>query len=224
MSVQHSANLRKSNIEHSTSNIECSIIEQCDDDDLPRPGKVWDSSGPSLAELLKQHESSEPTPVESIGEPALADGIVRIRIDRSTQTRSQRRTRRPTDLPEPGNACSTCSPERPGHPVAPFSWRAQKHRGGKATIQFSSPTFAAMLDRNGKKDVIRDELSKLLEQPVGVAIEVSEVEEAVVAPVAPRPQLRCHRERRLAQNQPVMQSVPVSTGIRITPGVEGIAS
>src|SRR4051812_248644 len=40
--------------------------QETEDDDLPRPGKVWDNSGPSLTELLKQHEST--------GEPASAGG------------------------------------------------------------------------------------------------------------------------------------------------------
>jgi hypothetical protein len=74
-----------------------------------------------------------------------------------------------------------------------------------------------MLDRNGKKDVIRDELSKLLEHPVGVAIEVSGGEEVVTAPVAPRQVAPApSRAPARTQNQPVMQSVPVSQGIRIT--------
>jgi hypothetical protein len=30
-----------------------------EDDDLPRPGKVWDSGGPSLVELLKQRQQQE---------------------------------------------------------------------------------------------------------------------------------------------------------------------
>ncbi len=199
---------------------------EIDDDDLPRPGKVWDGSGPSLAELLKQHESTdEPTTVEpvgepAIGEPALAGGIVQS-ANWIVQPKPDPNVEsvEPADLPRTWQRLlDILSKKGPGIPSILSHGELKSIDGGKATIQFSSPTFAAMLDRNGKKDVIRDELSKLLEQPVGVAIEVSEVEEAVVAPVAPRQATPLpSRAPARAQNQPVMQSVPVSTGIRITP-------
>ena len=85
----------------------------------------------------------------------------------------------PTDLPRTWQRLlDILSKKGPGIPSILSHGELKSIDGGKATIQFSSPTFAAMLDRNGKKEVIRDELSKLLEQPVGVAIEVNEAREA----------------------------------------------
>src|SRR5205085_297739 len=40
------------------------------DDDLPRPGKVWDSSGPSLAEMLKGQQAVAPATVAVPPAPA----------------------------------------------------------------------------------------------------------------------------------------------------------
>ncbi len=45
------------------------VVEE--DDDLPRPGKVWDSSGPSLKELLAQQQSSSPTPAQAKDAPQI---------------------------------------------------------------------------------------------------------------------------------------------------------
>ena len=47
---------------------------------------------------------------------------------------------------------------------------------GRAVIRYSKQheTFVKMLERNGKKDVLRDALSQVLEQPVGVRFEVDD--------------------------------------------------
>jgi hypothetical protein len=103
----------------------------------------------------------------------------------------------------------------PGIPSILSHGELKRIEGGKAVIQFSSPTFAAMLDRNGKKDVIRDELSRLLDQPTGIDIELNELAEP--APVAARPTPPGPRTTPRTPAQPVMQSFPVSAGIRITP-------
>jgi hypothetical protein len=84
---------------------------------------------------------------------------------------------------------------------------------GKAVIEFSSPTFAAMIDRNGKKDVIRDELSKMLDTPVSLAIEVSEQAEAAPGP-QPTP---AKRPTPPSPAKAAIPSAPISTGLRITP-------
>jgi hypothetical protein len=170
-----------------------------DDDDLPRPGKVWDDSGPSLAELMKQQESTEPisNPVSNV-EPVVS-----------------------TDLPATWQRLlDILSQKGPGIPSILSHGELKSIDGGKVVIKFSSATFAAMLDRNGKKEVIRDELSKLLEQPVGVAIEVSEDEQSAAVPVVSRsvaPMPAPSRAPSRPAPQPVMQSTPASTGIRITP-------
>jgi DNA polymerase-3 subunit gamma/tau len=57
---------------------------------------------------------------------------------------------------------------------------------GRAIVRFGSQheTFVKMLDRNGKKELVRDGLSKVLGQPVGVMFEV-EPEVLAAVPAAP---------------------------------------
>ena len=173
------------------SNLKSEISDsksQTDDDDLPRPGKVWDNSGPSLSELLKQHESTESVSnIESVA---------------------------PTDLPNTWQRLlDILSQKGPGIPSILSHGELKSIDNGKVVIRFSSPTFAAMLDRNGKKDVIRDELSNLLQQNVGVAIEVEEAPESSPAPT--RPVASVPRPVMRSAPQPI--AAPISTGIRITP-------
>ena len=54
---------------------------------------------------------------------------------------------------------------------------------GRAIVRFGSQheTFVKMLDRNGKKELVRDGLSKVLGQPVGVMFEVESEPEPVPA-------------------------------------------
>jgi DNA polymerase-3 subunit gamma/tau len=59
---------------------------------------------------------------------------------------------------------------------------------GRAVVQFGHEheSSAKMLDRNGKKDLLRDGLSKILGQPVGIAFEVlPEVTDASVPEMEP---------------------------------------
>ncbi len=185
--------------------------QNADDDDLPRPGKVWDSSGPSLTELLKQHAGepvSEPVP-DSLGEPASAGGEPSQPQEPPNITA--------TDLPNTWQRLlDVLSKKGPGIPSILSHGELKSIGDDNVVIQFSSPTFAAMLDRNGKKDVIRDELSTLLARPVGVAIEVSEEIESAPAAVAPRPTPAPSPKPAFRPTAPVMQSVPVSTGLRLT--------
>ena len=65
---------------------------------------------------------------------------------------------------------------------------------GRAVVQFGAEheTFVKLLDRNGKKDLVRDGLSKVLGQPVGLTFEVlPEVAEAnaTETQAAPSPQM-----------------------------------
>src|SRR5439155_21387282 len=77
-------------------------------------------------------------------------------------------------------------------------------------------TFVKMLERNGKKDIIRDALSQVLEQPVGVRFEVDEGAAAPIAapmavaaaPVAQRP-----RPAAAAPPPPVVET---ANTIRVT--------
>ena len=122
-----------------------------------------------------------------------------------------------TDLPNTWQRLlDVLSKKGPGIPSILSHGELKSIGDDNVVIQFSSPTFAAMLDRNGKKDVIRDELSTLLARPVGVAIEVSEEIESAPAAVAPRPTPAPSPKPAFRPTAPVMQSVPVSTGLRLT--------
>ena len=46
---------------------------------------------------------------------------------------------------------------------------------GRAVIRYAPQheTFVKLLERNGKKDLVRDALSKVMDQPVGVRFEIS---------------------------------------------------
>ena len=116
-----------------------------DDDDLPAVGKVWDNSGPSLSELLKQRQAE---PVEPTNEPGAPEA--------------------PSPVDESPNI------ELVGLHDLPNVWRqllellaargASLHslmihgkltaiEDGRAVISYGKKheTFVKMLDRNGKK-------------------------------------------------------------------------
>ena len=118
-----------------------------------------------------------------------------------------RRSARPRDLIEPGpdaaqlRAILTIAARTPDHGKL-HPWRFV-HVPADAR-----GAFAAMLDRNGKKDVIRDELSSLLKQNVGVAIEVEEAPES--APPPARPVASVPRPVMRSAPQPIAQSAPIS--------------
>jgi DNA polymerase III subunit gamma/tau len=157
------------------------------DDDLPRPGKVWDGSGPSLSELMKQHESVEPA---SNIEPVAAADL-------------------PTTWQRLLQALGTKSA---GIPSLLSHGELKSIGDDTAVIQFSDSTLATMLDRNGKKDLIRDELSRLLEKPIGIAIEVVEQTEPEAAPQSQRPRI----ERPVVNQSAPTPAIAIPT-IRVTP-------
>ncbi len=162
------------------------------DDDLPRPGKVWDSSGPSLSELMKQHESP--------GEPASAGGP---NIEPVTAA----------DLPTTWQRLlEALGTKSAGIPSLLSHGELKSIGDNTAVIQFSDSTLATMLDRNGKKDLIRDELSRLLEKPIGIAIEVVERTEPEAAPQPQRPRV----ERPVVNETAPTQAIAIPT-IRVTP-------
>jgi hypothetical protein len=162
---------------------------------------------------MKQHESSA-------GEPASAGGgLVSATVATSeTITNVEPVGVASTDLTEIWNSLlGRLQCKGPGLPPLLAGAKLVGIDDGKAVIRFSDPTPARMLDRNGKKEVIRDELSSLLNQSVGVAIEVDETQP--VAPAAPQPARAPAPPRAPARaaQQPVMMQAPVSQGLRITP-------
>jgi DNA polymerase-3 subunit gamma/tau len=132
------------------------VDEDEDDDDLPQPGRVW--TGPSLAELARSTSTPPPVPV-----PAPAAPMSNVEpVD-------------PTNLPAvwqtflqliAASGPMLHSLVSPGQLVA--------IEDGRAIIRYSpqQETFVKMLERNGKKDLIRDKLTEVLGQSVGVKFEI----------------------------------------------------
>jgi len=147
-----------------------------EDDDLPRPGKVWDNSGPSLKELLAQEQAkaaaeaggaspeSEPAAgqvsgaatdafsnVEPVGEADVA-GVWKSLLDHVSAT----------------------------HGAMLHSLLAGGTFAGiadnLAVIKYSKKNefFTRQLERNGKKDLVRDGLAKILGRPVALKLVIDE--------------------------------------------------
>ena len=146
-----------------------------DDDDLPRPGKVWE--GPSLAELLR---SSQPAPAPAPARATSAQATGRVG---GRECRSRRPERLAGDM---GGAARAAR-----HPTGPRLHGILSHgqlvgiEDGVAVIRYGAQhdTFVKMLERNGKKDAVRDAMTRLLNQSVGVRFEVA-AEAASPAPAA----------------------------------------
>lgn len=172
-----------------------------EDDDLPRPGKVWDNSGPSLKELLAQQATSAP-PVEAEPEP--------VSNVESVNT---------TDVTAAWNALLELVKEKGQglHGVLQNATFAGV-QDGQAVVRFASgcATFVKMLEKNGKKDLLREGFSRVLGEPVGVRLEVEEGVVDAAAPVAQRPAFTPRPQApRPAPIEPPAPAGPPA--IRITP-------
>jgi hypothetical protein len=138
-----------------------------EDDDLPRPGKVWDNSGPSLKELLaleqaKNQAEAAPPPaadapkddfanVEPVGEQD-ATSVWKSLLDLVSTTYGAMLH----SLVAGGNFAGI--------------------EDGAAVIRYSrkNDTFAKLLERNGKKDLVRDSFAKVLGRPVALRLVIDD--------------------------------------------------
>jgi hypothetical protein len=189
-----------------------------DDDDLPAPGKVWDDSGPSLSELMKLEAAKAElaSNVEKIS-PAekQPDEFANVEVVKSEDLGAMWKS-----------LLEVMAGHGPG--IGPLL-AAGTFRGvqdGQAVIAYSqkNATFTKLLDRNGKKELVRDELSKLLGQTVGVRFIVDEADPDSAPPeeqAPPRPPQPKEPMPARPQNQlratPVVAETPSAPSIRITP-------
>ena len=137
-----------------------------EDDDLPRPGKVWD--GPSLKDLLKQQASA--TPVAPPPPPASNVEVVD-----------------PSNLPGVWQAMlGMLAKHGPGLSGLLSHGQLVAIEDGRAVIRYGSQhaSLLKMFDKNGKKEQVRDAITRVLNQQVGVAFELGP-EPAQAAPAAP---------------------------------------
>ncbi len=170
------------------------IVEDDSDDDLPAPGKVW--TGPSLAELARQAAAPKPAPASNV-EPVNTSG-----------------------LDATWNALLNLVSER-GPSISSLleNGRYIGVKDGRAIIRYphDHDTVVRMLDRNGKKDVIRDALATLVGDNVGLAFELDPKPAEGAAPATPRPQQTAPAQRRPAPSAAAPTPAPQETGVRITP-------
>jgi DNA polymerase-3 subunit gamma/tau len=175
-----------------------------EDDDLPRPGKVWDSSGPSLKELLAQEAAKSPPPesappgnftnVEPIGDhdlDALWKSLLEMMVAHGPMFHS---------LIAGGTLAGI--------------------QDGQAVIRYTrkNETFPKMLERNGKKDLVRDGFTKILGKPMGVRFEVDPAPAAEAEAAQPSSAASSAPSRAAAPARPAPPPEPAGPpAIRITP-------
>jgi DNA polymerase-3 subunit gamma/tau len=176
-----------------------------EDDDLPRPGKVWDSSGPSLKELLAQ-EAAKSAPVQAEIAAAPADSFANVE---------------PVNTNDLGALWTTLLTMMAEHGPMFHSLISNGSlaaiEDGQAIIRYTkkNETFRKMLERNGKKDLVRDGLSKIIGKPMGVRFEVDDSPE----PEAPAPPTATPPVARPARPAPPPEPAQPAgpPAIRITP-------
>ena len=182
-----------------------------DDDDLPRPGKVWDNSGPSLSELLKQQRAA-PT-----GPPAPAAAPAPAPIAASSPEGSNVESIDPNDLPGVWKSLLDLLAEKgPGLPGLLSHGRfIGVDEQNRAVIRYGKQheTFVKMFERNGKKDQVREAFSKVLKQNVGIAFDLDPDEEpsSVATMSAPATQPKpMPAKAGTPLNAPVRREIPAA--------------
>jgi hypothetical protein len=158
--------------------------DEDEDDDLPRPGKVWDSGGPSLVELLKQRQQqSAPATATTVAEAPAAEAAAAAREASSSASNVEPVARH--DLPAIWKDLLADLQKRgPVLPSLLMHGRLAEVNGDTAVIRYGPEheTFVKMLDRNGKREQVRDALTNVMQRPIGVTFEI----DPNAAPVAPR--------------------------------------
>jgi DNA polymerase-3 subunit gamma/tau len=149
-----------------------------DDDALPAVGKVWESGGPSLSELLKQRSSSAPAspapepPAEAVAPAHSASNVEVVDVH---------------DLPDVWQKLLDALAQRgPALHSLVSHGRVSAIEDGRAVISYDKrhETFVKMLDRNGKKDIVREALSSVYGTPLGVKFEIDAATGEVAATAA----------------------------------------
>src|SRR5581483_3974263 len=128
----------------------------------------WEGEAPSLGAILKQHASKSAAPSQPpVSAPPTAS-------DSNIEAVS------PTDLPAVWKALlHMLSQHGPGLHSLLSHGRLVAIEDGRAVIRYGAhhETFVKMLDRNGKKDLVREAITRVLRQSIGVRFEVDEAPE-----------------------------------------------
>jgi hypothetical protein len=134
-----------------------------DDDALPAVGKVWDNSGPSLSELLKQRQPAAAAPVEHKPDPAPVASECNVESVDLNQ------------LPEVWQRMlDLLAARRAWLHSAMKTGRLASIEDDAAVLRFDKnhATFVKML--SNKKDLLRDIFTQAAGKPLGVRFEVDE--------------------------------------------------
>jgi hypothetical protein len=192
-----------------------------EDDDLPRPGKVWDNSGPSLKELLAQQQAKAAAEAGGANEAAPS-------ADSDAAAAESFANVEPVgDADVAGLWKSLLEHVSAAHGAMLHQALANGSFGGisdnLAVIKFSkkNDTFAKLLERNGKKDLVRDGLAKILGRPVALRLVIDESigDPEPVRPAASMPQpVQRSTAAPAAPSRPAPPPEPAGPPpIRITP-------
>jgi DNA polymerase III gamma/tau subunit len=162
-----------------------------DDDDLPAPGKVWESGGPSLVEMMKSgpvvveaKPAVEKSDVEGVDEKDLAAVWGSL-----------------MELLKSENRPSLASIVEQGELVAVDEYQA--------TLRYSADrqTFFNLMGRNGKKELVGEAISRLIGRAVGVKLELDAKAAVKVEPAADQAPQRAIPTRATASVEAPMQQM-----------------
>jgi DNA polymerase-3 subunit gamma/tau len=195
-------------------------VEEGGNDDLPAVGKVW--SGPSLGGLGGHRnpllKPRSPAPPAQAPPPAGAnDGFNNVTAVDPNDFRGVWRA-----------VLGMLSSQGPGLQALVAAGTYGGTDGNLAIVRYATKdeTFVKMLDRGGKKELVRDALTKILNKPVGLKFELVEGSPAAPAPVAGgAPQAgatvvaQSPRAGLQTAPPPPPPTMPVDTGPRLTPEI-----
>jgi DNA polymerase-3 subunit gamma/tau len=191
-------------------------LDDDDDDALPSVGKVWEGPAPSLGAILKNHSSHgtsspAPAPQQSAKPPAAAPGESNLESVSAN------------DLGGVWRALLGLLAEHgPGLHSLLSHGRLVAIEDGRAVIRFgvNHDTFVKMLDRNGKKDLVRDAITRVLRQSIGVRFEVDEAPAGTPQESQPEPVPVPPRGARTGPAEPAPAdppSVASAPAVKVTP-------
>jgi DNA polymerase-3 subunit gamma/tau len=171
-----------------------------EDDDLPRPGKVWDNSGPSLSELLKQ-QSPKPvaataaTPVSNV-EPVSLTNLPKVWKDFLAHLTAKKEL---------------------GIYGMLSQGRLTAIEGGQAVIKF--PTDVAMRMADRRRDQVLSHFGEFSRQEMGVRFEVDATIAETPAPAAavPAPSRPAAAHKPAAAAPQHLPPLPGATQVKLTP-------
>ena len=188
--------------------------EEDDDDALPSVGRVWEGPAPSLGAILKKHAGSAASSNPSTSPPPPAAANAGSNVEAVSAS----------DLPGVWKALlALLAQHGPGLHSLLSHGRLVSIDEGRAVIRYGAQheTFVKMLDRNGKKDLVRDAIGRVLRQSIGVRFEVDPAAEGEAADAAPAPQATPARApaARVAPGppEPAQPAVQQAPAVKITP-------